>query len=49
LAVQELGIDVCCGKGTIFRIESIQPENRKEMHAYTFSLGSRIKAGDCLE
>lgn len=49
LAVREFGIDVCCGKGTIFRIESIQPENGKEMHAYAFSLGSRIKAGDCLE
>jgi hypothetical protein len=37
---------VCCGERSIYLIESLQPENRKRMDAYAFSLGAEIKPGD---
>jgi methionyl-tRNA formyltransferase len=40
------GLDVACGNGSIYRIESIQPEGKKEMDAYAFSLGVGVRAGD---
>lgn len=44
--IKKEGIEVCCGEGSIYLIEGLQPENRKRMNAYAFSLGSEIKPGD---
>ncbi len=44
--IKKEGIEVCCGEGSIYLIESLQPENRKRMDAYAFSLGAKIKPGD---
>ncbi|MBD3413761.1 MAG: methionyl-tRNA formyltransferase [Candidatus Aminicenantes bacterium] len=44
--IDERGITVCCGQNTLLLIEKLQPENKKVMSAYSFSLGARIKAGD---
>jgi methionyl-tRNA formyltransferase len=46
LAVGKNGLDVACGGGSIYRIESIQPEGKKEMDAHAFSLGAGVRAGD---
>jgi len=46
LAVGKNGIDVACGGRTIYRIESIQPEGKKKMDAYAFSLGAAVRIGD---
>jgi len=45
-AIKKEGIEVCCGKGSTYLIEGLQPENRKRMDAYAFSLGAEIKPGD---
>jgi len=39
------GIETACGRGSSFLIETLQPENKKVMEAYVFSLGSRISPG----
>lgn len=44
--IKKEGIEVCCGEGSIYLIESLQPENRRSMDAYAFSLGAEIKPGD---
>ncbi len=44
--INEKGITVCCGHNTQLLIEELQPENKKSMKAYSFSLGARIKPGD---
>jgi methionyl-tRNA formyltransferase len=46
LSIIKEGVGVCCGERSIYLIERLQPENRKEMDAYAFSLGARIKPGD---
>lgn len=46
LGIKKEGIEVCCGGGTIYLIESLQPENKKRMDAYAFSLGAKIKSGE---
>jgi len=46
VGIRKEGIEVCCGEQGIFLIERLQPENRKIMDAYAFSLGGRIKPGD---
>lgn len=46
LAIKKEGIEVCCGEGSIYRVESLQPENKNEMNAYAFSIGARLKTGD---
>jgi len=46
VGIRKEGIEVCCGEQGIFLIERLQPENRKIMDAYAFSLGRRIKPGD---
>jgi len=45
LAVSEEGIEVCCGRSS-YLIQKLQPENKKEMNAYAFSLGAKIEVGD---
>jgi methionyl-tRNA formyltransferase len=44
--IKKEGIEVSCGEGSTFLIESLQPENRRLMDAYAFSLGAEIKTGD---
>lgn len=46
LGIEKEGIEVCCGAGSVYLIEGLQPENRKKMDAYAFSLGAKIKPGD---
>lgn len=46
LNIGKEGIETCCGQRSVFLIQRIQPENRKEMDAFAFSLGMRIKPGD---
>lgn len=45
-AVRKEGLAVVCGDGNIFNINRLQPENRKAMSAYSFSLGANIKPGE---
>ena len=49
VSVGKEGIQVCCGEKSIFLIKSLQPENRKQMDAYAFSLGGKAKPGDTFE
>jgi len=44
--INKEGLEVCCGDRNSFLIEILQPENKKEMNAYSFSLGAKIKPGD---
>lgn len=46
LGINKKSIEVCCGDGSVYLIESLQAENRKRMEAYVFSLGAKIKPGD---
>jgi len=46
LAVSKAGIEVCCGGRSSYLIQKLQPENKKAMDAYAFSLGAKIKIGD---
>ncbi len=43
--VHKKGIETVCGQGSVFLIESLQPENKKVMDSYAYSLGSRIHSG----
>ncbi len=43
LKADKAGIQICCGGGSIFLITSLQPQNKKPMSAYSFSLGQKIK------
>jgi len=46
LKINKEGLEICCGDRNSFLIEILQPENKKEMNAYSFSLGAKIKPGD---
>ncbi len=48
LEIRKEGIEVCCGEGSVFLMESLQPENRKRMDSFAFSHGAKIKPGDKL-
>lgn len=43
--IDKTGIAVCCGDNQVYRIQKLQPENKKIMDAYSFSLGSPIEKG----
>ncbi len=45
-AVTPEGIDICCGDGLLYRILSLQPENKPAMSAHAFSLGAHLRSGD---
>lgn len=49
LGINKEGIEVCCGRRSVFLVETLQPENRKPMSAYAFSLGSKLKWGEILD
>jgi len=42
------GLEICCGGGTLYRIERLQPESRAAMPAFAFTLNGRLRAGDSL-
>jgi methionyl-tRNA formyltransferase len=42
------GLEICCGGGTLYRIERLQPESRGAMDAYAFTLNGRVREGDLL-
>lgn len=46
ISIYKQGIEVGCGGGSILLIQEVQPENRKAMSAYAFSLGASLKPGD---
>ncbi len=46
--IHKKGIEIACGQGSVFLIETLQPENKKVMEAYAYSLGSRILPGEKL-
>ena len=48
LEITKKGIDVACGSGSVIRVLNLQPENRREMEAYAFSLGASLTEGDTL-
>jgi methionyl-tRNA formyltransferase len=48
-ASQKEGLAVVCGDGNIFIINHLQPENRKAMSAYSYSLGANIQPGESFE
>ena len=46
LGIRKTGIAVGCGEKTALLVEKLQPENKKILDAYDFSLGSKISTGD---
>ncbi|MEE9384235.1 MAG: methionyl-tRNA formyltransferase [Nannocystaceae bacterium] len=48
LAIDEHGLRVRCGSGTIVRIGEVQPEGRKRMSAKVFAHGVRLEMGAML-
>lgn len=40
------GIEVICGQGSLFLIEELQPEGKKPMKAYAYSLGAKLQSRD---
>ena len=42
LELNQKGIKVCCGENSVLEILEIQPEGKKVMTPYSFSLGNRI-------
>jgi len=48
LRVTKRGFQVQAGAGSLYWIESLQPESRGPMDAYTYSLNGRATAGDIL-
>ncbi len=47
-AIEKYGILVGCGKKTLYLIQTLQPENKKSMGAFSFALGGSIKTSDVL-
>lgn len=43
--VHKQGIEIACGQGSIFLAEILQPENKRAMDAYAFSLGAQLQLG----
>lgn len=46
LKIDTNGIQIACGGRSVFLVETLQHENKKEMDAYAFSLGRQLKPGD---
>jgi methionyl-tRNA formyltransferase len=44
--LNKIGIQVSCGQNSIYIVEELQPEGKKAMSAYAFSLGAKITPGD---
>lgn len=48
LRIGKTGLEVACGAETSYLIEELQPEGKRAMSAYAFSLGTRIAPGEIL-
>jgi hypothetical protein len=46
--VTKRGFEIQAGAGSLYWIESLRPESRSPMDAYTYSLNGRAAAGDIL-
>jgi methionyl-tRNA formyltransferase len=46
LSIGKEGIEVCCGKRSVLLIQDLQPQGKRPMSAYAFSLGAHIKPED---
>ncbi|MFQ5720888.1 MAG: methionyl-tRNA formyltransferase [Candidatus Aminicenantales bacterium] len=46
-SINKEGLGISCGQKTAYLVEELQPENKKPMTAYAFSLGAKLKLGDC--
>lgn len=44
--IRKDGLRICCGDAGIYHIRELQPENKKAMSAYAFSLGADIQPGE---
>lgn len=49
LHIDKAGIAMCCQNGTIYLIKEVQPENKKIMPAFAFSIGMQLNPGDRFE
>ncbi|MCX6577050.1 MAG: methionyl-tRNA formyltransferase [Candidatus Aminicenantes bacterium] len=47
-SIEKYGILVCCRDRSLYLIQTLQPENKKSMGGYSFSLGGNVKTGDKL-
>jgi methionyl-tRNA formyltransferase len=46
LNVKKEGLEVGCGAGSVYLIEELQPEGKRPMNAYAFTLGENLNRGD---
>ncbi|MBN1271756.1 MAG: methionyl-tRNA formyltransferase [Candidatus Aminicenantes bacterium] len=44
--IRSEGISILCGGPSLLLVKRLQPENKKEMDAYSFCLGADVKPGD---
>jgi len=49
VAVPKEGLIVGCGGRSLYRIERLQPESKRAMDGYAFTLGGRVRPGDSLD
>ncbi len=47
-AVDRTGLSICCGDGGLYLIEELQPEGKRKMSAFAFSLGNKDLTGEVL-
>ena len=45
LSVGREGVDVACGRGSVLRLERVQPESRGPVSAFDFANGAKVKTG----
>jgi methionyl-tRNA formyltransferase len=43
------GIHIMCGGKSCYVVENLQPENKKPMDAYSYTLGAQMKSGDSFD
>jgi methionyl-tRNA formyltransferase len=48
VSITKEGLTVCCKNKTLYKVGRLQPESKKAMEAYTFSLNKRIRLMDIL-
>lgn len=48
VSIEKYGIMVCCKDKSLYLIQTLQPENKKAMSAFSFSLGKHLKTLDGL-
>jgi methionyl-tRNA formyltransferase len=46
ISARKDGLAVACGGGSVYLIEILQPEGKRRLSAYQFSLGAKIRPGD---